>query len=149
MILLSELKKYEGQYFTASNSNAGKWLHYKIISVEQGILKTELTIRNDMINPVGNIHGGVMALYIDEMCGLAFVTLGLPTYYTTLNLSIDYLYSAALHETIHAKATVLRSGKRVGNIECSVYNEHNTLLAHATTNLVNTDKSTPLPKTQI
>jgi acyl-coenzyme A thioesterase PaaI-like protein len=60
------------------------------------------------------------------------------TYYTTVNLMIDYLYSAPLGSRIKATGKVLRAGKRISNTECYIYSEKGVILVHAKSNLVNT-----------
>jgi len=138
--LLLELKKLKGQVFTNTNSMAGKWLNYTLVSVESGIVEASIPVRPEMTNPNGMLHGGMISMISDELCGLAFYSLGYPTYYTTVNLIIDYLYSAPVHTTVIAKAIVIRSGKRIANIECIIYDQENRIISRATSNLVNTDK---------
>jgi uncharacterized protein (TIGR00369 family) len=132
------LKLLEGQYMTETKSKAGKWLNYKLDLVEPGYVEVSLEVKEDMTNPVGNLHGGMSAMICDEICGLAFYSLGMETYYTTVNLMIDYLYSAPLGSRIKATGKVLRAGKRISNTECYIYNEKGVILVHAKSNLVNT-----------
>ncbi len=138
--ILNQLKLYEGHYFTDTNSMAGKWLHYKLIKVEEGSIEASIMVREDMTNPNKMLHGGMIAMITDELCGLAFYSLGNPEYYTTVNLTIDYLYSAPVGSTVIAKSNVMRTGKKIANVECYIYNESGLIIAHAKSNLVNTEK---------
>lgn len=135
-----QLKQFEGQYFTNTNSKAGKWLHYKLLHVEPGTIEASVLVREDMTNPNNMLHGGMIAMIMDEICGLSFYSLGYENYYTTVNLTIDYLYSAVVNSTVTAKGKVLRSGKKIANVECYIYDEMNNIIAHAKSNLVNTEK---------
>ncbi len=135
-----KLKQFEGQHFTNSNSKAGRWLNYKLLKVDEGAIDASILVREDMTNPNNMLHGGMIAMIMDELCGLAFYSLGGGYYYTTVNLTIDYLYSAPLNTTVIAKSRVMRSGKKIANVECYIYDANNNIIAHAKTNLVNTEK---------
>lgn len=135
-----QLKQLEGKYFNDSHSKAGKWLHYKILKVEPGLIEVSIEVREDMTNPVKMLHGGMAAMICDEICGLAFYSTSSETIYTTVNLSIDYLYSAPLGSTVRAVGKVIRKGKKIANTECTIYDEQNNIIVHAKSNLLNTDK---------
>jgi acyl-coenzyme A thioesterase 13 len=138
--ILKKLKSIEGSVFSHTKSKAGKWLNYSLLQAHDGEVEVSLLVREDMTNPNGQLHGGMIGMICDELCGLAFYTKGMPTFYTTVNLSIDYLYAAPVDSVVIAKARVVRAGKKIANTECSLYNEEGVLLAHATSNLVNTDR---------
>ncbi len=91
-----------------------------------------------MTNPYGNIHGGMMSTFIDETIGWAVVSLEAEHHYTTLNLNIDFLYAAKEGEQMIATAEVIRQGKKIVHVECKVRSKEGTLLAKATSNLINT-----------
>ncbi len=134
------IKKYEGKHFDNSLSQAGLWLKYKLEKVEMGYVEVSMIIRPEMGNPMKQLHGGMMSMLIDEISGLSFYTLNKDTFYTTVNLHVDFLYSVSVGETIFAKAKVLRAGKKIANVDCTIYNSKGEVLAHSTTNLVNTEK---------
>lgn len=138
--LYEQLKKLEGEYFRYSLSMAGRWLNYRLLKVAPGSIEASVEVREEMTNPVKMLHGGMIAMICDELCGLAFYSLGTSTFYTTVNLSVDYLYSAPMGSTVVCKSSVVRSGKKIANTECFIYAEDGTLIAHAKSNLVNTDK---------
>lgn len=138
--ILNRLKLWIGRIMTDTRSSAGAWLRYRLDYIEPGYVEVSLEIRPEMTNPVGNLHGGMGAMICDEICGLAFYSLGQPTYYTTVNLTLDYLYSAPKGSRIKAVGKVLRHGKKISNTECYIYNETGQVIVHAKSNLVNTDK---------
>ena len=69
------------EYISLLQSNIGKnmgsklpgfggWLNAKIRSMnENGDVQLDFEVREDMLNPMGNIHGGAMAGIIDEILG--------------------------------------------------------------------------------
>ena len=131
------LKALEGQYFTKSLSAAGRWLNYKLLVVLPGHIEASVMVRNDMTNPSGQLHGGMIGMIADELCGLSFYSLGHETFYTTISLNIDYLFSAPAGTEVIVKANVIRTGKRMANVECHIYDIDQRIIAHATTNLMN------------
>ncbi len=133
-----KIKALEGQYFTDTLSKAGRWLHYKILRVEEGYLEASIHVREEFTNPSENLHGGMIAMIADELLGLSFYTLGKDTFYTTVNLHVDYLYAVPSGSLLTIKSRVVRSGKRMANVECHMYDPQDNLIAHATTNLLNT-----------
>lgn len=137
-----QLKQLEGKHFTQSHSKAGKWLHYKIERVEAGEIEVSIVVRENMTNPNNMLHGGMAAMICDEICGLAFYSTDSPTIYTTVNLSIDYLYSAPVNSTITAIGKVIRKGKKIAYTECCIYSDSGDLIVRATSNLLNTGKPT-------
>ena len=103
------LKAIEGQYCTQSISEAGKWLNYKLLLVEPGYIEASIIIRDDMTNSSKQIHGGMIAMISDELCGLSLYSLGHDTFYTTVSLNINYLFSAPVGINLLIKARVIRS----------------------------------------
>ncbi len=122
-------------------SPVGKWLKAKIYSIDSGSIRAKVVIRKEMTNPVGKLHGGVIALIADEAIGGAVLSTGVDMFYVTVNLSIDYLQGADLGDelTIHGK--VIRKGTKIINGECYIYNNENVIIAKATSNLVATRHS--------
>jgi len=115
-----------------------KWLNGIMREAEPGNILMEFTVRREMTNPIGILHGGMHAAMIDEVIGMAVVTLNDRTFYTTLNLSIDYLDKASLGETILARGMVVRNGKNILNAVCEIRNTEGKLLSKGSSNLFNT-----------
>ena len=134
--VLNEIKKLTGNVIIDSKSPAGNWLQPRLEKLEKGDAEISVLIREEMCNPFGNIHGGMMALVIDETIGWAIVSLEATSHYTSITLNLDFLYAASKGERIFAKAEVIRQGKKIIYVESSVFNEQGTLLARSTSNLV-------------
>jgi len=132
------LKTFEGRHFTETMSKAGRWLNYKLLQVDPGYIEASIIVRDELTNPSGQLHGGMIGMIADELCGLSFYSLGHDTFYTTVNLHIDYLFAAPAGIELTIKAKVLRAGKRMANVECFIYDPEERIIAHATTNLMNT-----------
>lgn len=134
-------------YFTAnigkyasemSPSPLGRWLNGKLIAVDEGSLTVEFVVREDMTNPGKILHGGTTASMLDDVMGMTVFSLGRESFYSTINLSIDYLLSAKAGDVIFVKSKVIRAGKTVINMECEVRNSEHKIIAKCTSNLVST-----------
>lgn len=133
---LEAIRELLGTEVEHSRSPAGNWLRPRLESAERGKVSMSVLVRPEMCNPYGNIHGGMMSLVVDECLGWAIVTLEAPAHYTSVSLSLDFLYAAAEGERITAVAEIVRQGKKIINAEVHVYNEKGILLSKASSNLV-------------
>ncbi len=137
---LIEIKQtFEGKKVENSKSSAGNWLGFTLEQIEHGKAILSLTVIKEMTNPYGNIHGGMMSMVIDETIGWAVYSLESEQHYTTLSLNVDFLYAIKEGEKLKAIANVLRTGKKIINVECFVYNNADKLLARGNSNLVATN----------
>jgi uncharacterized protein (TIGR00369 family) len=85
-------------------------------------------------NPMGTMHGGVVATLVDTAMGCAVSsTLPADAGFTTLELKTNYVRAITLGTgRVHAEGTVVHSGGRVATTEARVYDDAGTLYAHAT-----------------
>ncbi|HEY1031202.1 MAG TPA: PaaI family thioesterase, partial [Flavipsychrobacter sp.] len=128
--------KFEGRLVTESRSAAGNWLQFTLDHIEKGKATISLDVKPEMTNPYGNIHGGMMALVMDEVIGWAVVSLDTANHYTSLNLNVDFLYAIKRGERLTATAEVIRAGKKIIHVECRVYDMEKRPLGKATSNLI-------------
>jgi acyl-coenzyme A thioesterase 13 len=127
---------YLGKQVTDSRSEAGNWLGFTLEHIEKGDSVISLEVRREMVNPYGNIHGGMMSLVIDESIGWAVVSLDSEHHYTSLTLNVDFLFAIKEGERLRAHSQVLRTGKKIINVECHVYDMEGKILARANSNLI-------------
>lgn len=127
---------YEGKMVTDSRSPAGNWLQFILEHIEKGSATITLEVREEMTNPYSNIHGGMMALVMDEVIGWGVVSLDTDNHYTSLNLNVDFLYAIKKGDRLKATSKVVRAGKKIINVECHVYDMQGTLLGKSSSNLI-------------
>jgi uncharacterized protein (TIGR00369 family) len=93
-----------------------------------------------MTNPVGKLHGGVIAAMADETLGATMYALDEEHFYTTINLVIDYFAAAQEGDYIIATTDIIKKGRQFINAQCEIWNSDQTkLVARATSNLFKTD----------
>jgi acyl-coenzyme A thioesterase 13 len=95
-------------------------------------------VREDMCNPGGIMHGGVATGMMDDIIGMTVFLTGTQTFYSTVNLSVDFLFAAKPHEKLIVKSKIVRMGKKIAHAEGEIRNEAGQIVAKCTTNLVAT-----------
>lgn len=90
-----------------------RWLDALLVEVDRGRIALDYTVRPEMTNPAGYLHGGIQAAMLDDAMGTACATLGYDTALLTVNMSIDYLGTARKGDVIRATAAVFREGKNL------------------------------------
>ncbi|RAJ08196.1 uncharacterized protein (TIGR00369 family) [Chitinophaga skermanii] len=133
---LQIIRSFIGKTFTASPSPFMQWLAPTVIAAEEGKLTFQYTIRKEWLNPIGNLHGGVMAAIMDDIIGATVFTLTEQNFYTTINNVIDYFAPAKEGDAIIAETLVIKKGKQFVNVQCETWNaDRSRMLARGTSNL--------------
>jgi len=89
-------------------------------------------------NPLGTVHGGVMATMLDSALGCAVQSM-LPagTGYTTIELKVNYLRPiTAKTGTIYAEGKIIHVGGRIATAEGRLTDTAGKLYAHGTTTCI-------------
>ncbi|KGO87267.1 thioesterase [Flavobacterium rivuli WB 3.3-2 = DSM 21788] len=134
------LKTHIGKEISGSPSPFMNWLKPVILSVDEGSLAFQYTVRHEMTNPFGTLHGGITAAMIDDAIGATLIAYGEPYFHVTVNLAIDYFAAAKEGDVIIAHTQVIKKGRQLVNAQCDVWNEDRTrLLAKGYTNLIKTE----------
>ena len=86
------------------------------------------------LNPLGTVHGGVLATLLDTCTGCALhSTLPAGTGYTTVDLSVKFLRPVTeATGAVTAEGTVVFAGRRTALTEARAFDGQHRLLAHAT-----------------
>ena len=85
-------------------------------------------------NPIGGVHGGVIATLLDSAAGCSVhSTLPAGVGYTTLDLTIKYLRPVTVRSgLLRAEGSVLSKGRRTALAQAQLFGEDGSLVAHAT-----------------
>jgi uncharacterized protein (TIGR00369 family) len=102
--------------------------------VAEGSCAFALRAQEFHYNPLGTVHGGVIATLLDSAAGCAVhSTLPAGWGYTTLDLATKYLRPATVDTgRLRAEGTVLHRGRTIALAEARLVDERGRLLAHAT-----------------
>ena len=77
-----------GQSMAQSVSGVGRWLCGTLRVVEPERMVADYVIRDDMVNPVGVLHGGAASAILDDLCGILVFAMGREYGYTSVNLNM-------------------------------------------------------------
>ncbi|MBN6886301.1 uncharacterized protein (TIGR00369 family) [Cytobacillus horneckiae] len=107
-------------------------LGMNVTEVEVGKVVIEMETSERMYNPMGTLHGGVMCDIADAAMGYAFATtLADDELFTTVEIKLNFL-KPIWKSKLRAIGQLIKKGSSVGLLECNVYDEKNSLVAHST-----------------
>ena len=112
------------------------WLRGMIRKVDDNTISLEVTIRPEMCNPAGTLHGGIHMAILDEVIGMTVAAMGNETHFVTLNMTSDLLRSAVAGEVVTAVSQVVKPGRKAIHIIGSLYNAQGKELSRCTQNMV-------------
>jgi uncharacterized protein (TIGR00369 family) len=83
-------------------------------------------------NPMGRVHGGMIAALADAAMGIAFGRTLLPGEdFSTIDMQIQFVRPVTTG-LIRAEAFVVERGLRIGFVRCEITNKRGKLVANAT-----------------
>ena len=136
-IIIEKIKSVIGKEEQLSPSPFMNWLKPVALAAEYGSLTFEYKIREELTNPMGHLHGGVIAGMIDDIMGATVYSLDKSDYFVTVNLSVDYFAPAMLGDVVQAVTKVVKEGRNIINVECELWlPAKKRLLAKASSNLM-------------
>ncbi len=112
----------------------GMWL----TEVSEGLVVFAAEPKEFHYNPLGTVHGGVIATLLDSALGCAVQSM-LPagTSYTTLEIKVNYLRSITIKTgTVYCKGKIIHVGGRIATAEGSLTDVDGKLYAHGTTTCI-------------
>lgn len=116
----------------------GSWLNGKVTKIsEEGDLEMEFVVREEMLNPMGNIHGGAIAAIIDEILGFQlFLKSDDNAAYVSMTMNIDFLAAAQAGDVITTIPKLVRIGNRTANVSCVLNNSKGKIIAQGGSNFM-------------
>ena len=113
-----------------------KLLGLELGEISGGQATIHLTVRDELRQNQGVVHGGAVASLIDTAAAFAVVTeLAAGERVTTTDLTIHYLRPVSSGR-LSATARIVRGGRRLSVLSVEVRNEQQTLLATAVTSYI-------------
>lgn len=102
--------------------------------VAEGWVAVSMPAREFHYNPLGTVHGGVLATLLDTAAGCAVhSTLPAGVGYTSLDLTTKYLRPATTASgVLRCEGTVLSRGRTTALAEARLTDARDRLIAHAT-----------------
>lgn len=106
-----------------------RFLGLQVKACEGGHGEIVVPIGENLLNAAGAVHGGIYYILCDITGTLAFSSLqGDDVFYVTHDINVSVLKPAFQGHLI-AKADVIKSGKRLGFVECRIFDDNDDVLA--------------------
>lgn len=104
------------------------------IEVEEGQVTVFMPAQEYHYNPLGTVHGGVIATLLDTAAGCTVhSTLPAGTGYTSLDLNTRFIKPVTVKSgELRCTGQIISRGRRTAVAEARLVDERGTLLAHAT-----------------
>ena len=116
-----------------------QWLGIEIIEIKEGYSKIKMTIRNEMMNGLGIVHGGIAFSLADS--AFAFACNNRNVLSVALDTAINFLKPVHVGDTLTAEAKELHNGKSTGLYHISITNQNDHVVAMFKGTCFRTNKS--------
>jgi uncharacterized protein (TIGR00369 family) len=127
---LENLKKMAAG--TLPEPPAAQVIGFHVTDVEVGRVVVEMDATDRLHNPMGTLHGGILCDIADAAMGYAFAsTLAEDEIFTSVDIKLNFL-KPIFNSKLRAEGRLIKKGSTVGLLECHVYDEKQSLVAHAT-----------------
>ena len=104
-----------------------QWLGIEVIEIREGYSRIQMTVRPEMLNGLGIVHGGVAFSLADS--AFAFACNNRNNLSVALDTSINFIKPVHVDDVLIAEATEVHNGKTTGLYQIRVVNQHDHLVA--------------------
>ena len=104
-----------------------RWLGIEVVEVKEGYSKIKMTVRPEMINGFGIVHGGIAFSLSDS--AFAFACNNRNNLSVALDTSINFTKPVHVGDTLTAEAKELHNGKSTGLYHITVTNQNDHIVA--------------------
>ena len=109
------------------NDLFSQWLGIEVMDVKEGYSKIKMTVRKEMINGFGIVHGGIAFSLSDS--AFAFACNNRNVLSVALDTSINFTKPVHVDDILVAEAKELHNGKSTGLYHIIVTNQHDHVVA--------------------
>lgn len=104
-----------------------QWLGIEILEVREGYSKIKMTVRKEMINGLGIVHGGI-AFSLSDSC-FAYACTNRNVLSVALDTAINFIKPVHVGNILTAEAKEIHNGKSTGLYHITVSNQNNHIVA--------------------
>ncbi len=109
------------------NDLFSKWLGISVLEIKEGYSKIKMTVRPEMINGLGTVHGGVAFAFADS--AFAFACNNRNILSVALDTSINFIKTIFVGDILTAEAKELHNGRSTGLYHVTITNQNNQTVA--------------------
>jgi len=128
-----------GERFIAGHENAGglvKFLGIRLLAFSPGKLEAELKVKDELLTPFGNLHGGVMSAFTDHVLGcVCYPHMKKGQWAATTEFKINLLAPVS-KGTVHAEAEIISMTRTTAVVQIRMDNDGRPCIAAQGTVLI-------------
>ncbi len=109
------------------NDLFSQWLGIEVLEVGEGYSKIKMTVRKEMINGFGIVHGGVAFSLADS--AFAFACNNRNNLSVALDTSINFIKPVHVEDVLTAEAKELHNGRSTGLYHITLTNQQGHVVA--------------------
>ena len=121
------------------NDFFSQWLGIEVLEIKEGYSRIRMTVRQEMVNGFGIVHGGVPFSFADS--AFAFACNNRNVLSVALDTSINFIKPVHVGDILTAEAKELHNGKSTGLYHISIRNQKDHEVAVFKGLCYRTDKS--------
>jgi acyl-CoA thioesterase len=104
-----------------------RWLGIEVLDVKEGYSKIKMTVRKEMINGFGIVHGGIAFSLADS--AFAFACNNRNVLSVALDTAINFIKPVHVDDVLTAEAKELHNGKSTGLYHITITNQKEHVVA--------------------
>lgn len=120
------------------NDLFSQWLGIEVLAIKEGYSKIKMTVRKEMINGFGIVHGGIAFSLADS--AFAFACNNRNTLSVALDTAINFIKPVHIDDVLTAEAKELHNGKSTGLYHITISNQKEHIVAVFKGTCFRTDK---------
>jgi len=109
------------------NDSFSQWMGLEVLEVREGYSKVKMTIRKEMVNGFGIVHGGLAFSLADS--AFAFACNNRNNISVALDVTITFTKAVNIGDVLTAEAKENHNGRSIGVYLISITNQNNKQVA--------------------
>ena len=104
-----------------------QWLGIEVLEITEGYSQIRMTIRKEMVNGFGIVHGGVPFAFADS--AFAFACNNRNNLSVALDVTISFMKAMHIGDVLTAEAKEIHNGRSTGVYLITIHNQKNEQVA--------------------
>jgi acyl-CoA thioesterase len=104
-----------------------QWLGIEVLEITEGYSRISMTIRKEMVNGFGIVHGGVPFAFADS--AFAFACNNRNNLSVALDVTISFMKAMHIGDVLNAEAKEIHNGRSTGVYLITIHNQKNEQVA--------------------
>lgn len=115
-----------------------RWLGLELLQIDQGQCELRMSVRKEMLNGFGILHGGITYSMADSALAFAANSYGIQS--LTLETSISHHRKVMIDELITARTFEIHKGSNVSSFQVEITNAQDQIVASFKGTVLHTKK---------